>query len=202
MNFMLTKHNKLLQNNYRYLSLFWLVVGPIAFVIGMLIFGYNKVISIQSAQSEWNRYKKERNNYLDFQKAKTNADLYKFNLEQSKFHEATKYFSELPTVMNSIHGMTLVNFGKIVNGEQAQYSYQSTIGQQTYNVQGTIKAEGNNLYYEDDYNKTSPEVQSGGEVLHRKNESDGTITVEFLTTKNSGNLSRLGDVKLFIFKYK
>ena len=199
---MLAKHNDKSQNKYRYISSILLVIGPLVFAIGILAFGFNKISSMTTAQAEWNRYKKDRNNFLDVKKAKANADLYKSNLEQNKLDQASKYFFELPAVMTSANGMTLVNFGKIINGGDAQYSYQVTIGQQVYNVQGTIKVDGNDLIYEDDYSKTSPEVLSGGEVRHQKNDSNGTITVQLITTKNSGVLTSLGDAKIFTFKYK
>jgi hypothetical protein len=199
---MLAKQTNAPNGKYKYLSALILVSGPLVFSIGIFAFGYNKISSFTLAQSEWNRYKKERNNYLDVRRARLNAEIYKSNLEQNKLEEANKYFSDLPAVMTSNNGMTLVNFGKIINGEPAQYSYQITIGQQVYNVQGTIKVEGNNLNYEDDYGKTNSEVLSAGEVRHQKNSADGTLTLQLITTKNNGNLSNLGDVKLFTFKYK
>jgi len=136
------------------------------------------------------------------EKAKFNANQYKEGLEQNKLEEATKYFAELPAVMNSTNGMTLVNFGKIINGEAAQYSYKLTIGQEVYNVQGVIRIQGNNMYYEDDYSKTNSEVISSGDVRHEKNARDGTFMLQLITTKNSGNLSNLGDVRLFTFNLK
>jgi len=199
---MLTKYNGLSQSKFRYVSAFLLIAGPAVFMAGALSFGYNKISGIRIAQSEWSRYKKERNSYLDAEKARLNADMYKEALEQNKLQEATKYFAEMPAVMNSLNGMTLVNFGKVINGETAQYSYKLTIGQQTYNVQGGIRIQGNDMIYEDDYSKTSPEVMSSGEVRHEKNAQDGTFVLQLITTKNSGNLSKLGDVRLFTFSLK
>ena len=199
---MLTKHSGLRNVKLKYASAFLLITGPVVFAAGALSFGYNKISSIQIAQSEWSRYKKERNDYLDAERARLKADLYKESLEQNKLEEATRYFAEMPAVMNSTNGMTLVNFGKVINGETAQYSYNLIIGQKTYNVQGSITIQGNDMFYEDDYSKTSPEVMSSGDVRHEKNAQDGTFSLQLITTRNSGSLSRLGDVKLFTFDLK
>ena len=186
----------------RYVKALLLVVGPTTFVVGGLMFGYNKFNSIQVASSEWIRYKNERNNFLETEKARLNADLYKQNLEHSKNDEVAKYFAEFPAVMNSIEGMTLVNFAKTINGIPAKYSYKISVGQQVYNVQGKITIKGNDMYYEDDYSKTSSELISSGEVKHQRDPQGEHLTLQLITTKNTGELSNLGDIRSFTFKYK
>lgn len=203
---MLAKPRHLVPSKYKRLSALALIAGPFVFLIGLFSYSFNKINSLNLGQAEWSRYKKERNNYLDVKRAQLNAAIYKNALEESKSQETTKkaldYFAEMPAVMNSSNGMTLVNFGKIINGETAQYSYKARVGQELYNVQGVIKSEGNSLVFEDDYNKTNSEVLSAGEVRHDKNSADGTIAIQLITTKNIGSLSTLGEMKLFIFKYK
>ena len=189
----------------KYASAAALIAGPLLFTIGALTYGYNKISAMNTAQSEWGRYKKERNNYLDVKRSQLNAQIYKTSLERDKDLELAKkveaYFSELPAVMRSSNGMTLVNFGRIINGEEAQYSYQTTVGQKTYSVQGTIKSDGNNLIFEDDYGKTNSDVLSAGEVRHEKNEANQTIGIQLITTRNKGNLAELGQIKTFTFNY-
>lgn len=98
--------------------------------------------------------------------------------------------------------MTLVNFPKLLNGEPAQYSYKLKIGQQLYDVQGTITAANNSLSFEDNYSKTHESVMSAGEIRHEKDPSSGMLTLTFITSRNIGSLSNLGDIKIHRFQYK
>jgi hypothetical protein len=190
----------------KYLLAFALVAGPLMFTIGFATYSYSYISALDTAESEWKRYKAERNNFLDVQRAKAKAQLYQKEIEAQKLEqdqkESADYFANIPAVLRSLHGATLVNFGKLPNGEPAKYSYSVQIGQATYNVQGSISPSDNGLVFEDDYSKTNQEVMSSGDVMHEKDPSTGLLTVQFITTKNIGQLSKLGDIKTFSFKYK
>lgn len=193
-------------SRFKYLLAFALIAGPVTFVAGLATYGFNHLSALNTAEAEWKRYKAERNNFLDVQRAKAKAELYKNEMEAKRLEQDQKknadYFADIPAVLQSPNGVTLVNFGKLINGETAKYSYSTQIGQMTYNVQGAISVSGNNLVFEDDYSKTNQEVVSAGDVRHDKNPDTGLLSVQLITTKNIGSLSKLGDIKTFSFKYK
>lgn len=188
-----------------YLKASLLLSGPLVLIVGISQFSYNKLASIRLAQEEWNRYAKERNNALDLARAKAKADQIKNQQEtrklQASIENSRAYFADIPAVLRSSDGATLVNFGKLINGETALYSYKVTIGQAIYDVQGELRAQGNTLYYSDNYNKSDSEVISEGEVRHEKDQNSGILRLTFLTSKNIGPQSRLGDIRIFSFKY-
>jgi len=183
-----------------------LLSGPAIFLLGGSFFIYSKIASNSLASSEWTRYSKERNNALDSARSKELAEQIKSQKEADKLRESVdrtqSYFSDIPIVVRSSDGATLINFGKLINGEPAQYSYKVALGQSIYDVQGEIVARGNSLYYSDSYGKSSSEVLSEGEIRHEKDPQTGNLRLTFITSKNLGNLSKLGDVRNFDFKYK
>jgi len=190
----------------RYLKAAMLLSGPAVFLLGGSFFLYSKIASNSLASTEWTRYSKERNNALDSARSKELAEKIKSQKEADKLRESIdrnqSYFADIPIVVRSSDGATLINFGKLINGESAQYSYKVAVGQSVYDVQGEITARGNSLYYSDNYNKSNSEVLSEGEIRHEKDSQSGNLRVTFITSKNIGSLSKLGDVRIFDFKYK
>lgn len=190
----------------RYLKAAMLLSGPAVFLLGGSFFLYSKIASNSLASTEWTRYSKERNNALDSARSKELAEKIKSQKEADKLRESIdrnqSYFADIPIVVRSSDGATLINFGKLINGESAQYSYKVAVGQSVYDVQGEITARGNSLYYSDSYNKSNSEVLSEGEIRHEKDSQSGNLRVTFITSKNIGSLSKLGDVRIFDFKYK
>lgn len=190
----------------RYIKASLLLSGPFMFVVGGSFFVYSKISSGALANAEWVRYSKERNNALDSARSKEQAEKIKAQKEAEKLQlsidKNQSYFADIPIVVRSSDGATLINFGKLINGESAQYSYKVAVGQAVYDVQGEISARGNSLYYSDNYNKSNSEILSEGEIRHEKDEQTGNLRLTFITSKNIGGLSKLGDVRVFDFKYK